>query len=199
MTDPELEGPTSVFRLDPELIDAVVGGAAGRQADAALAEQVSTVLPWHATLPIDIAAQLARLARHLGGDDALLRWLDEHPGRPRVVTRAFRLVGLLDQISGSAAVVTALRELRERTPYPPGLEGYLVPDTHSGTLASLAQQIEGLLGDDRPDDAVALSLATIDALHDVLPRAVELDPDLRGLEEQLGQLRCEIEEAREPA
>jgi hypothetical protein len=199
VTDPELEGPTSVFRLDPELIDAVVGGAAGRQADAALAEQVSTVLPWHATLPIDIAAQLARLARHLGGDDALLRWLDEHPGRPRVVTRAFRLVGLLDQISGSAAVVTALRELRERTPYPPGLEGYLVPDTHSGTLASLAQQIEGLLGDDRPDDAVALSLATIDALHDVLPRAVELDPDLQGLEEQLGQLRCEIEEAREPA
>jgi hypothetical protein len=113
------------------------------------------------------------------------------------VARTFRLVGLLDQISGSRAVVTALRELRERTPYPPGLEGYLVPDTDSGTLASLAQQIEGLLGDDRPDDAVALSLATIDALRELLPRAVELDPELRGLEEQLGQLRREIEESRE--
>ncbi|MCU1663353.1 MAG: hypothetical protein JWR58_3418 [Pseudonocardia sp.] len=197
MTDPEPEGPTSVFRLDLELVDAVVRGEADRQADAGLAEQVSTVLPWHATLPIDIAAQLTRLARHLGGEDALLRWLDEHPGRSRVVARTFRLVGLLDQISGSRAVVTALRELRERTPSPPGLEGYLVPDTDSGTLASLAQQIEGLLGDDRPDDAVALSLATIDALRELLPRAVELDPELRGLEEQLGQLRREIEESRE--
>jgi hypothetical protein len=198
MTEPELGGPTSVFRLDPELLDAVVDGETDRQADAALAEQVSTVLPWHAALPTDIAARLTRLVRHLGGDDALLRWLDEHPGRPRVVARAYRLIGLLDQISASPAVVTAVRELRERTPYPPGLEGYLVPDTDSGTLASLAQQIEGLLGDDRPDDAVALSVATIGALRDVVPRAVELDPELRGLEEVLGQLRREIEEAREP-
>jgi hypothetical protein len=198
VTEPELEGPTSVFRLDPELLDAVVDGEADGQADAALAEQVSTVLPWHAALPTDIAARLTRLVRHLGGDDALLRWLDEHPGRPRVVARAHRLIGLLDQISASQAVVTAVRELRERTPYPPGLEGYLVPDTDSGTLASLAQQIEGLLGDDRPDDAVALSLATIDALRDVVPRAVELDPELRGLEELLLQLRREIEAAREP-
>ena len=198
MTQPELEGPTSVFRLDLELLDAVVDGEADRQADAALAEQVSTVLPWHATLPTGVAAHLTRLVRHLGGDDALVRWLDEHPGRPRVVARTFRLVGLLDEISASPAVVTALRELRERTPYPAGLEGYLVPDTDSGTLASLAQQIEGLLGDDRPDDAVALSVATIDALREVVPRAVELDPELRGLEELLLQLRRGIEEAREP-
>jgi hypothetical protein len=32
-------------------------------------------------------------------------------------------------------------------------------------------------------------------LRDVVPRAVELDPELRGLEEVLGQLRREIEEA----
>jgi hypothetical protein len=191
-------GPVSVFRLDPELVDAVVSGDADPQAVAALADQVATVLPWHASLPPDIAGHLTRLVRHLGGDDALLGWLDEHPGRPRVAARLYRLIGLLDGISGSSAVITALRELRERTPYPAGLEGYLVPDTDSSTLGSLAQQIEELLGNGRPDDAVALSLATIAALRDVVPRAVELDPELRGLEEVLGQLRRGIEEAREP-
>jgi hypothetical protein len=43
------------------------------------------VLPWHSALPTDVAAHLTRLIRHLGGDDALLRRLDEHPGRARVV------------------------------------------------------------------------------------------------------------------
>jgi hypothetical protein len=198
VTEPELEGPTSVFRLDLELMDAVVDGKADRQAEVDLAEQVSTVLPWHASLPTDVAARMSRLVRHLGGDHALLRWLDENPGRPRVVARTYRLIGLLDQISGSPAVVTALRELRERTPNPPGLEGYIPPDTDSGTLASVAQQIEALLGDDRPDDAVALALATIDMLRDVVPRAAEIDPELRGLEAPLGQLRRAIEEAHAP-
>jgi hypothetical protein len=191
-------GPVSVFRLDPELVDAVVSGDADQEAAARLADQVATVLPWHASLPPDIAGHLTRLVRHLGGDDALLGWLDEHPGRPRAAARLYRLIGLLDGISGSSAVVTALRELRERTPYPAGLEGHLVPDTDSSTLGSLAQQIEGLLGDGRPDDAVALSLATIDALRDVVPRAVELDPELQGLDTLLEQVRRGIEEAREP-
>jgi hypothetical protein len=194
----EQDGPVSVFRLDPELVDAVVSGEADGQAVERLADQVATVLPWHATLPPDIAGHVTRLVRHLGGDDALLKWLDEHPGRPRVAARLYQLVGLLDGISGSSAVITALRELRERTPYPPGLEGYLVPDTDSATLASLAQQIEALLGDDRPDDAVALSLATIAALRDVVPRAVELDPGLHGLDELVDQVRRGIEEARGP-
>jgi hypothetical protein len=190
-------GPVSVFRLDPELVDAVVSGDADPQAVAALADQVATVLPWHASLPPDIAGHLTRLVRHLGGDDALLGWLDEHPGRPRAAARLYRLIGLLDGLSGSSAVITALRELRERTPYPPGLEGYLVPDTDSSTLGSLAQQIESLLGDGRPDEAVALSLATIDALRDVAPRAAELDPELQGLDTLLEQVRRGIEEAGE--
>jgi hypothetical protein len=191
-------GPVSVFRLDPELVDAVVSGDADPQAVAALADQVATVLPWHASLPPDIAGHLTRLVRHLGGDDALLGWLDEHPGRPRVAARLYRLIGLLDGISGSSAVITALRELRERTPYPAGLEGYLVPDTDSSTLGSLAQQIEELLGNGRPDDAVALSLATIAALRDVVPRAVELDPELQGLDTLLEQVRRGVEEAGQP-
>jgi hypothetical protein len=194
----EQNGPVSVFRLDPELIDAVARGEADRQAAAALANEVATVLPWHAGLPPEIAGYLTRLVRHLGGDDALLRWLDEHPGRPRVLARAYRLVGLLDGISASSAVVTALRELRERIPYPSGLEGYIPPDTDSATLASLAQHVESSLGDGRDDDAVALSLATIAMLRDVVPRAIEFDPTLRGLEEQVEQLRRGIEGAREP-
>ena len=196
MTEPG--GPVSVFRLDPELVDAVVSGDADPRAVAALADQVATVLPWHASLPPDIAGHLTRLVRHLGGDDALLGWLDEHPGRPRVAARLYRLIGLLDGISGSSAVITALRELRERTPYPAGLEGYLVPDTDSSTLGSLAQQIEELLGNGRPDDALALSLATIAALRDVVPRAVELDPELQGLDTLLEQVRRGVEEAGQP-
>jgi hypothetical protein len=164
----------------------------------ALADAVATVLPWHAELPPEMAGHLQRLVRYFGGDDELLRWLDEHPGRPRVVARAYHLVGLLDGISGSSAVVTALRALRERTPYPPGLERYLPPDTDSGSLSSLAQHIESLLGDGRDGDAVALSRATIEMLADLAPSAVELDPELRGLEEYLEQLRREIEEARDP-
>ena len=44
---------------------------------------------------------------------------------------------------------------------------------------------------------MALSLATIAMLREVVPRAVELDPTLRGLEEQLERLP-RINEAREP-
>ena len=194
----EQDGPVSVYRLDPELIDAVVTHEGDRQAAAALADEVAVVLPWHAELPHEITGHLTRLIRHLGGDDALLRWLDEHPGLPRVVARIYRLVGLLDGISGSRSVIAALRELRERNPYPPGLERYLPPDTDSGALASLAQHVESLLGEGRDDDAVALSLTTIAVLKDLAPRAIELDPSLRGLEEHVEQLRRGIEEAREP-
>jgi hypothetical protein len=158
---------------------------------------VAAVLPWHATLPPEIAGHLTRLVRYLGGDEALLRWLDEHPGRPRLVARTYRLVGLLDGISASPPVVTALREFRGRTQYPAGLEPYLPPDTDSATLASLGQQIEGLLGEGRVDDAVAASRATIAMLREVSPSAVELDPELRGLQDLLEHLRHGIEEARE--
>ena len=195
MTDPD--APVSVFRLDPELVDAVVSGGADGYEEAMLADQVAMVLPWHAAVPPEVAGHLTRLVRHLGGDDALLRWLDEHPGRPRVAARLYLLVGLLDQVSGHKAVVTALREVRERTRYPPGLEAYLPPDTDSSTLASVGEQIEAILGDDRPDDAVTVALATTDLLREVLPRAVESDAQLREVAEGLEQVRRAIETARE--
>jgi hypothetical protein len=191
----EQAGAVSVFRLEPELIDTVVRGEADRRADDALADAVATVLPWHAELPPEMAGHLKRLIRYFGGDDGLLRWLDEHPGRPRVVARSYHLVGLLDGISGSRAVITALGELRERNPYPPGLERYLPPDTDSGSLASLAQHIESLLGEGRDGDAVALSRATIEMLTALAQRAAELDPELRELGEHVEQVRREIEEA----
>jgi hypothetical protein len=192
------DGPVPAFRLDPELVDAVTSGAADRPADAALADQVAVVLAWHAELPPELAGRLTRLVRHLGGDDALLRWLDEHPGRPRRVSRIYRFVGFLDGISASRAVVTALRERRERAPDPPGLERYLPPDTDAGTLASLAHHIESLLGRGRDHDATAVALAAVALLRDVLPRAADLDPSLRGLDEHLDRLGREIDDARDP-
>jgi hypothetical protein len=103
-TTGEQDGPVSVFRLDPELVDAVVRGEADRRADEALA----------------------------------------------------------------------------------------------GSLGSLGQQIESLLGDGRDGDALALSLATVEMLRDLAPRVGELEPELRGLHDHLEQLRCELEEARDP-
>ncbi|MCW2870022.1 hypothetical protein [Actinacidiphila oryziradicis] len=87
---------------------------------------------------------MSQIIDHLGNQRALLAWLDRHPGRPRLVARLYVLIGLLDLYSAKPAVVTALRELRERTPYPPGLEDYLVPATDDETLASLAFKIESL-------------------------------------------------------
>jgi hypothetical protein len=115
-----------------------------------------------------------------------------------VVVRAYRLVGLLEEISGTSAMVTALRELRARHPDPPGLERYLPPDTDSSSLAALAQHVEILLREGRDDDAVALELATIAMLQGLVPRAVELDPSMRWLEEHVEHLRRDIEDAREP-
>jgi hypothetical protein len=115
------------------------------------------------------------VAERVGGDEALLRWLDGFPGRPRLTARLFWVIDVLDRYSAADGVLEALGELRARDPFPHGLEGHLVPDTASYTLASLGEEIQELLRQDRLEDAGNLALRALALLSDIAPRAAELD------------------------
>jgi len=158
------------------LVDGFVAGTLDRDGEAELAAQVAGLMPFHWRLPNPIAAAMSRVVTHLGGEHELLGWLDQHPGTPRLLARLYVLIGLLDRFSDDPAVVTALAELRAQAPDPPALAGYLVPDTNSTTLASLATQIESLLADGRTDTAVEVAVAAAAMLEQVAPRVVERDP-----------------------
>jgi hypothetical protein len=186
----------TTFQLDRTLVDRLVAGTVDPAGEAALAEQVARILPFHWTLPNPIEAALSRIIAHLGGQPALLAWLDRHPGLPRLVARLHVLIGLLERLSDEPAILTALRELRAETPYPQGLAGYLTPGTDSATLASLAGEIESLLKADRTEEAGRLSLAVVAMLRQVAPRAGELDPALGDLADLLEQVRQDIVAAR---
>ncbi|WP_290059081.1 hypothetical protein [Amycolatopsis solani] len=169
------------FVLDTKLVKKFVAGELDEAGQAELAGQVALIAVFHAELPTALAAQLTRIVRHLGGDAELVRWLDRFPGRPRIVARMFALIDLLDTVSAEPAVVTALAELRAGTRYPPGLAGYLSPDTDDETLAGLAWHIERLAADDRMADAVRLARNSVALVQRIAARARELKPDLPDL------------------
>ena len=150
------ELPRSAFRFDPELVRAFVQDRLDDAGRAALADEVARLLPFHRQLPHPVIADLVAVTGHLGGDEALLRWLDGYAGRPRVTARLFRVINLLDRWSAVPGVVLALEQRRARDPYPHALARYLTPDTTAGTLASLGQLIESRLADDRLDEAGCL-------------------------------------------
>jgi hypothetical protein len=77
-------------QFDPDLVDAFVEGRLDPAGEATLADQVAQAVPCHWAAPNPIVAALDRLRRHLAGDAGLFRWLDRHPGRPRVVARIYR-------------------------------------------------------------------------------------------------------------
>ncbi|GAA1805792.1 hypothetical protein HC028_03270 [Planosporangium flavigriseum] len=188
----EEEQPVAEFELDPELVDAFVEGKLDADGEAKLADQVARLLPLHWTVPPEITGAMQRIIDRLGGDRELLAWLERHPGRPRLVARLYVLIGLLDQISDEESVVDALRELRDKVPYPPGLEGYLLPDTTPETLADLSAKIEGLLADDRTDQAFRLAVAAVAMLQEIAPRAARADSELSALGDVLEQIRRDL-------
>jgi hypothetical protein len=186
----------SAFRLDRDLVTAFVRQQLDDAGQAELAEQVSRLLPFHAQLPNPLTGDLVELTRTLGGDEGLLRWLDHFPGRPQVTARAYGVIALLDFYSATPGVVRALRELRVRDPYPHELAAYLSPDTGDYTLASLGQQIESLLAEGDPDEAVQLALRSLALLADIAPAAAELDHRADGLADQAGLQRkalCDVD------
>jgi hypothetical protein len=180
------------WELDRELVDALVADRLDASGQAVLAEQVARVLPVHWVAPGPVVTALSQLVDRLGGERELFGWLERHPGRPRLVARMYMVIGLLDQISDDPAVLAALRELRLRVPFPPGLSGYLIPDTDDGTLAELSARIEAILADDRADEAFRVSVAALATLKEIAPRVGELDHDLSALGSIAEQVRQEL-------
>lgn len=183
------------FGLDGELVARFVSGGLDQQGKATLADEVARVLPFHYALSNTPTEELAQVVAYLGGQRKLMGWLDRYPGLPRLAARLYVLMGLLDRYSADPAVVTALRESRERTPCPPGLEGCLVPDTDAETLAGVAYKIEELFGDGERKKAVDLALATLAWLQEAAPRAERLDAGLGDMDEVLGHAKRDIQEA----
>ncbi|MCW2638299.1 MAG: hypothetical protein JWP76_605 [Dactylosporangium sp.] len=188
----EGEQPAAEFELDLDLVDAFTAGRIDTDGEARLADQVARLLPLHWTAPPEITGHIQRIIDHLGGERELLAWLERQPGRPRLVARLYVLIGLLDQISDEPAVVNALSELRAKVPYPPGLGGYLLPETTAETLADLSAKVEGLLADDRTDDAFRLAIAAVAMLQEVAPRAGRQDSELGALGDVLEQIRRDL-------
>jgi hypothetical protein len=189
--------PRADWRLNRELVEGFVAGPLLDTEEAALADEVARLLPHHARLPLPLAAQLDRIRDHLGGDAGLWAWLDRHPGRPRVTSRIYSFMAMLDRIGAEEAVVTAVAEVRARHADPPPLERYLVPDTTIETLPSLAGELELLLADDRPDEALRAALAATELLLEAAPRVAELNPQLRGLGAELTMARRMLTESRD--
>lgn len=193
---------TGVY-LDDELVDAFRNDTLDRQGEAALAEQVARVLPFHWTLPNPTAAALSRVIDRLGDERKLFDWLGGHPGLPRLTASIYALIGLLDTLSDQPAVVAALRDARQEIGLPSSLEAHLVPDpfapgTGSETLASLAGQIESLLAEERYGDAVQMARATAEMLHYVVSQAAEADPNLADLSGQLERIRHNLNSLEVP-
>ena len=180
------------FSLDRELADALAEGRLDERGERELTEQVARVLPSHATLPDRAAATLGKIRSHFGGDSGLLDWLEQHPGRPRLVARLFRLIAQLDWLSGRPAVVAAVRELRERAGDPEELTGLLTPDTTSATLAGLATAIERLLDEERVMAAVRVALAAAALVRLAAPQAAEHDATLISLQQGMDRTARQI-------
>jgi hypothetical protein len=189
---PELDdaGPVS-----SDVVAAFVAGTLDARGEDVLADQVARLVAQPGPLPDASASALTRIVHTLGGEDALLTWLDRHPGRPRLTARLIALTDLLDRYSFQPAVVAALRELRAHRRYPPGLEEYLPVDTDATTLADLGGKIELLLADDDLAEAGRVAPATVAMLTELAPRVTARDPGLAELGTAVEHLRQEIQDA----
>jgi hypothetical protein len=146
-------------------------------------------------LPTGIVGRMAKIVKHVGGDAALVRWLERFPGRPRILARIFGIIELLDAFTAESGVVTALAELRADHADPPGLGFYMSPDTDHETLGTLAWHIESLLANDQVDEAVRVALDAATMVKQLAPRARELDPMLPELGALAEQARAGVAEA----
>ncbi|WP_432824529.1 hypothetical protein [Dactylosporangium sp. CA-092794] len=160
----------AVSGIDLGAIAAFRAGRLDRAAQATLADQVAILIGQPEPPATPIASALRRILEGIGGDEALLAWLDGFPGRPRLVARILGLVALLDRFGDRWPVVEALRELRERTPYPPGLAGHLPALTDADNLPGLGGEIKMLLGEEETAAAGRVARAAAGLLCDLAPR-----------------------------
>jgi hypothetical protein len=192
--DPSSTGTATEFRLDHELVEAFRTDTLTPQDEGVLAEQVTRLLPYHATLPDQLAGDLSRVTAGLGGEHELLNWLAQYPGRPRLIAHLYRLIGLLDWYSADPAVISALREVRTN-PLPPIVGAHLAPDTDSATLAGLAWAIETAVAQNQLNKATRLAMDTASVFEQTVRRANQADQSFGDLVEEVARLRDAIAEA----
>jgi hypothetical protein len=174
--------------LDFDLVDSFVDGTLAPAGQEVLADQVAQVIACHWAAPNPVVYALNRLRRHLGGESQLFTWLEQHPGRPRLVSHIFTVITLLDRYGSLPAVVAAFRELRQREDDPPELSGLMVPLTDEATLVSLSGQIELMLCEREFRRAADTARAAVGILRKIAPPAAERDPVLRDLVNQAGKV-----------
>ncbi|MDN5382108.1 hypothetical protein QEP66_08420 [Streptomyces sp. LB8] len=166
--------------------------AAGEQR---LAEEVAEILPLNWSLTYRGKERLHAVVEHLGGESGLLRWLDRHPGLPRLTARLVALTSTLDRYSEDADVVEALCSLRAQNPPPAELEGVLPPDTDAETLSAVSYRIEELLFERHPQDAARLALAATDWLRNIARQATSASGQVGEMGDLMAHLHRDIDEA----
>ncbi|WBB61766.1 hypothetical protein O7599_04220 [Streptomyces sp. WMMC500] len=181
--------------LDPVKVGRFGAGTLGAEDEAVLAGEVADHLPHGWDLPHKPEEALHEVITHLGGEDALMQWLDRYPGRPRLTARIYVLLGLLDQYSDAPAVLKALRTSRGQEPYPEGLRDFLVPQTDEETLSDLGYRVEQFLAEGQVENAVALALATADWLRASLTGPEAVQTGVGDLAALVTSARDDIEEA----
>ncbi|MET8576816.1 hypothetical protein [Streptomyces sp. NPDC005012] len=190
-------GPDA-FGLDEDKVEGFTAGTLGPEDEARLAEEVAALLPLRWSLSPRAEERLSQVNDRVGGDRRLLEWLDGHPGLPRLTARLLVLAENLDHFGENTAVVDAVRARRGRSPLPEELRGVLPPGTDEETLPDIAQRVEELLGERRPQDAARLALATTDWLRGVARDAAPDSPEVTGMSELMAHLHTDIAQASAP-
>ncbi|MEV8514595.1 hypothetical protein [Dactylosporangium sp. NPDC051484] len=188
------QGEVSVEGVALGAVHEFVAGRLDDAGQAALADQIAALIGQPKPPSTPIASALRRVMQHVGGDEELLAWLDRFPGRPQLIARVLGLVALLDRFGDRLAVVSVLRELRERAPYPKDLAGHLPAVTDEETLPGLSGEIKMLLGEDDLADAGRVALAGATLLTKIAPRVADV-PGVEGLGSPAERSRQGLEEA----
>lgn len=178
-----------VFWLDDREVREFVAGRLDAAGEERLAGQVAALIFARKPLPNHVVANLSHIERHLGGGRGLLAWLSNFPGRPRFAARIAVVGDVLDRVSEDPEALGALRSYRERTPHPPGLDGYLIHATDETTLASLSSLIEHLVENGKITEAGQLAAATIAMLDEALRPAAERSAQIAAVLDTLAWAR----------
>lgn len=185
-------------RLHRDAVDAFCAGRLDRSAEATLALQVARVYMCEPILPNATVAQIGRISRHLGGQDAVLRWLGEFEGEPRFVAAMVDLVDLLGALSGNAQVLAGLRQVRIRPEFFRFATAW-APTTDHVTLTDLGETAKHLLRDGRMTAAATFASDTIRLLGETLRLVGSTGADVRLAQEfldatagRLGQAQSEL-------
>jgi hypothetical protein len=187
-------------RLHRDAVDAFCAGRLDRSAEAGLALQVARVYACEPILPNATVMQIGRISRHLGGQEAVLRWLGQFEGEPRFVAAMVDLADLLGALSSNRQVLDALRTVRTHPEFRRFSTAW-APPTDSVTLTDLAETGKHLLRNSQVRAAMAFGDDVVRLLGEVLDLIDERGGDvglaqdyLRSVSDMLARAGTELGE-----